>query len=203
MLTDRERSKLDAFRRAAKEVRDASIIARGESVEIRFQRGDAGSVDVYVKLLGNEAFRSLALAIRLVYQQGEPANFGAVANILARRASPSLSERSVIVRRAYNEILGVGAAQLAIDDGQTPSAVSAKEAFETWLYGIAFHQDIDRQPMVRRLATAGGRFHWSVQATSLQIAGRILDLDDVIADFLREERLPRLGIVSDAPPEQS
>jgi hypothetical protein len=68
----------------------------------------------------------------------------------------------------------------------------AKDVFESWLYGIAFHQDADRQADVNRLASTGAMFLWSVQASALQIAGRILDLDDVVADFLGQARLPRI-----------
>ncbi len=198
-MTEKEQSQLKSFRRAAYQIREASIVAHGERVQISFRRAGPGHVDVNVKLLGNEPFRSLALAIRLVYQQREPANFGSVANILARHAPTELRERAATIRAAYNEALRHEAGAVAIDDGKVPSILSTNEVFDAWLYGIAFHQDPQREPTVRRLATAGARFLWSVQATSLQLAGRILDLDDVIADVLNEERLPRLSPASEPP----
>ena len=148
---------------------------------------------VYVQLLANEAFRSLAIAIRLVYQKKEPANFYSVWNILARKAPSDVAERVSTLRRRYGEILSDSAGDVGIDDGQNPGALKASEVFEHWLYGMTFHQDEDRQAAVRRLASAGARFYWSVQASVLQMAGRVLDLDDVIAELLGETRLPRIG----------
>ena len=81
---------------------------------------------------------------------------------------------------------------MSVGDPPSISTFTAQEVFEHWLYGIAFHQDADRQASVALLASEGARFQWSVQSTGLHLAGRILDLDDVIADFLGQPRLPRI-----------
>jgi hypothetical protein len=192
-LTNEDRQQLDAFRRAASQVREASIVAEGQDITINFRAGDPGYMDVFVQLLHNEAFRSLALALRLVYQQGEPAHFYAVCNILYRELqSAAAKDRVAMLRTQYGAALRDSSSQVAAGDAPNISTFTAQEVFEHWLYGIAFHQDADRQASVALLESEGARFQWSVQATGLQLAGRILDLDDVIADFLGQPRLPRI-----------
>jgi hypothetical protein len=191
-LSDPERWKLESFRRAAKQVRDASIIAQGQSIKLHTAPGEAGYVDVFVELLASEQFRSLALAVRLVYQEKEPAHFFSVCKVIERYAPTNLSARVEVIRTQYKAALRASENDIRIGDGRDPDVLMAKDVFESWLYGIAFHQDADRQADVNRLASTGAMFLWSVQATALQIAGRILDLDDVVADFLGETRLPRI-----------
>lgn len=191
--TIKEQRQLESFRRAAVQIREASIIAEGQEIKLHVRPGNPGYVDVFVQLLGNEAFRSLALALRLVYQQSEPANFYSVCNILYRDAeSEALKERVATLRSQYNSALQDS--EGGVSAGEPPNIVtfSTQEVFEHWLYGIAFHQDEDRQESVSLLSAEGARFHWSVQATGLKLVGRILDLDDVVADFLGQARLPRI-----------
>jgi hypothetical protein len=191
-LSDPERWKLESFRRAAKEVRAASIIAQGQSIKLHTAPGEAGYVDVFVELLASEQFRSLALAVRLVYQEKEPAHFSSVCKVVERYAPKSLGARVEVIRTQYKAALRAAENDIRVGDGLDPDVVIAKEVFESWLYGMAFHQDANRQADVNRLASTGAMFLWSVQAIALQIAGRILDLDDIVADFLGEAKLPRI-----------
>jgi hypothetical protein len=192
-LTPEDRQRLDAFRRAASQVRNASIIAQRQDITIHSRPGDPGYVDVFVQLLHNEAFRSLALALRLVYQQGEPAHFYSVCNILYREVdSTPVKDRVATLRAQYGDALRDPAGQVLAGDPPNLSTFTTEEVFEHWLYGIAFHQDPDRQASVALLESEGAHFQWSVQATGLQLAGRTLDLDDVVADFLGQPRLPRI-----------
>jgi hypothetical protein len=191
-LSESERSKLESFRRAARQVREASIIAQGQSIKLHSAPQKGGNVDFFVELLASEPFRSLALAIRLVYQEKEPANFLSICKVVGRHATKVLGARVEIIRTEYKAALRASENDIRIGDGLDPDGLIAKDVFETWLYGIAFHQDADRQATVSRLMSTGAMFLWSVQATTLQIAGRILDLDDVVADLLSEPPLPRI-----------
>ena len=191
-LTTDDRQRLDAFRRAASQVRSASIIAEAQEIKVQFRPGDPGYMDVFVELLHNEAFRSLALALRLVYQQGEPAHFYSICNILSRGADSEVRQRAAILREQYGAALRDPAGGVLAGDPPNLKSFTAQEVFEHWLYGIAFHQDIDRQESVTLLESEGARFQWSVQATGLQLAGRIMDLDDIVADSLQQPRLPRI-----------
>lgn len=147
---------------------------------------------MFVGLLGSEPFRSLALAVRLVYMNNEPASFYRVCNILSREGDDEVRGAVADIRRRFQDALRGSENAFHPGDGQEPARFSAEEVFETWLYGIAFHQDPSRQPAVDRLVAWGPHFTWRVQAVALQLAGRTLDLDDVVAGFLGEDRLPRI-----------
>lgn len=191
-LSEVERQQLASFRLAAGQVREASIISQGQSIQIRAAPGEPGQVDIFVRLLEDEPFRSLALAIRLVYMKNEPAFFYYICNLVAREDANAIRGRVAEVRRRYDDALKASENALHLDDGLEPEAFSAEEIFEHWLYGIVFHQDEKRRHAVERLASTGAHFTWRVQAIALQLAGRILDLDDIVADFLGEEQLPRI-----------
>jgi hypothetical protein len=104
-LSESERWKLESFRRAAKQVREASIIARGQSINLHSAPGEADYVHFFVELLATEPFRSLALAIRLVYQEKEPANFLSICKVVGRHAPMDLSARVEVVRTQFKEAL--------------------------------------------------------------------------------------------------
>jgi hypothetical protein len=190
VLKAEDGTRLASFREVARQVRDASIIAGAEEIQVAARTGPPGYVDVYVRLLQDEPFRSLAVAIRLAYLQGEPAHFYAVCNVLHRISGPQLQARVRSVRAGYRDALsGSG---LSIGDGQEPDSYTAAEVLDTWLHGLVFHQDPVRQRDATRLLSAGPGFPWSVQRVALLLAGRILDLDDVIAERLSAPQLPRI-----------
>lgn len=150
-------------------------------------------MDIYLELLGHEAFRSLALALRLTYQQREPAQFFTICNIVARAGTEPMKPIVADIRARYSAALADPDNAVRVERNGEVKSFSTQQVFDTWMYGIAFHQDPERQADVQLLATEGPWFMHSVQATSLQLAGRILDLDDVLADWLAEPRLPRIG----------
>lgn len=190
--SEAESQRLGSFRRVAREVRDASIIADGQKITLHFAPAPPEHVAVYVSLLGREPFRSLALAVRLAYQQGEVANFYSICNILRRHGNADIAPRVDRLRAEFGDALSDSSNAVTVDSDGGPAVFSATDVFEHWLYGVAFHQDPHRQPAVTLLRTDETRFLWSVQATALQLAGKILDLDDVIAEFLGQTRLERI-----------
>lgn len=173
-LTDVERHQLDSFRKAARQVRNATIIAGGETIGLVVRPGEPGYVDVFIKLLADEPFRSLATAIRLSYMQGEPAHFYSICSLLYREGDASIRNRVLALRQQYGGALREPENQIAVDDGSYPAVFTAQEVFAHWLYGVVFHQDQWRQESVRRLAALGFPFSRSVQATALQLAGVLL-----------------------------
>jgi hypothetical protein len=68
-FTDLELQRLASFRRAASQVRDASIIDTGQTIEVRVRPGDPGYADLFVRFLNEEPFRSLAASFRLIYMK--------------------------------------------------------------------------------------------------------------------------------------
>ena len=85
------------------------------------------------------------------------------------------------------------------------TTVGPREVFEAWLYGLVFHQDPEQTKVAEELAKyqGGFAFPFAVNAVALQLAGVILDLDDVIARFLGEAPMPRISGESQSDAEPS
>jgi hypothetical protein len=132
-LSAEERWRLDSFRRAAAQVREASIIAEGRRIQLHAVPGDPGYVDILVELLGNEPFRSLALAIRLAYQQTEPAYYYSVCNLLYREGSGEIRQRVADLRAEYRSALSATENQVTADEEGEVVVFGAQEAFDHWL----------------------------------------------------------------------
>ena len=191
-MTSEEKEHLGLFRRAAAQVREASLIAEGRQILIQPRIHPNGSEHVELHLLEQEPFRSLALSIRLAYLNDEPAQFFHICNILYRDGSPEMKERVSDIRARFAAALKHPLGWITVPDGDSRRTYSPKDVIETWMYGVVFHQDPERQADLRALEQAEAHFRLAVQSTALLLAGRILDLDDQIADFLHEPRLPRI-----------
>lgn len=167
-LTADDRHRLASFRAAAQRVREASIIAQGQVVAIEGRFDSEGYIQAVISLLGNEAFRSLALAVRLVYQQGEPAHFFSVGNVLARDGDPELRNRIAKLREEYKAALRNPAGAIVVQTEKSRHIFTAQEILDHWLYGIAFHQDADPQESVRPPGCDGSSLssvspvHWTI-----------------------------------------
>jgi hypothetical protein len=57
----------------------------------------------------------------------------------------------------------------------------------------AFHLDPRGQELLAALNETPAEFAWSVQGTVMMLCGRVMDLDDLVADLLEEGRIPRIG----------
>jgi hypothetical protein len=125
--------------------------------------------------------------------QGEPAHFFSICNLVYRHVENSVKQRVAGLRAAYRNALSDPDNGIVIHDGVTPTTFSAEDVFKVWLYGITFHQEPELQESVQRLGKTGIEFSRSFQSTALQLAGRVLDLDDIVADFVGEPRVPRIG----------
>lgn len=183
-LTDNERRQLSSLHQASLEIRSASIIARREKIEIKLEADEGGGADVYVRLLGNEPFRSLALAVRLVYQEGESANFLSVCNILYKKGGEEIRSRSANLRKSYLGLLSDPSYGISISDGESPERYDGRAVLDHWLNGIAFHQDAHRERDVRRLKENGALFLWQVQEITRLLAELTLQLDSLAATLL-------------------
>ena len=192
---ENELQRLAAFRTVARQVRDSSIINEGRTVSLTiFRRRDGVPIeDDTSGLLPTEPLRSLVIAIRLAYQDGEPAHFFGICNLLGKGASPTQIERINALRAAWRKTKeGPGAFDYILEGEQFTDG----EIFHAWLYGIVAHQDADKKKTWEKLDQAGAFAALGVQGTALQLAGRILDLDDVVAEILGQEPVERI-----APPD--
>ena len=187
-----ELERLAAFRDVARQVRDASIIDQGRSISLTIFRRKYGEPidDDTSGMLPSEPLRSLAMAIRLAYQYKEPAHFFSICGILRKGASPAQTEHINELDAAWRRTKkGPHMFEYILNEKRFTDG----QIFHLWLYGVAFHQDPDKKRKYQMLDRAGAFAALGVQGTALQLAGRILDLDDVIAEILDEEAVERIS----------
>ena len=190
-FTDNELERLAAFRSVARQVRDASVIAEARSIRVTItgrKRGEPIDVDTS-GMLPTEALRSLAMAIRLAYMDKEPAHFFSICGFLRKGASQAQTERIDWLHAAWGSTKEGPQSFGYTLDGER---ITAGEVFHLWLNGIAFHQDPEKKRKYQILDRDAVFADLAVQATALQLAGRIMDLDDVIAEILDQEPIERI-----------
>ena len=194
-LQPNEISSLRAFRRAALQIRNASPIATGATIGIEAITNPGVGPSARFRLLEEEPFRSLAMSVRLVYMNEEPAQFGKVCNILHRTGDATIQRLVADARARFKAVVQGNYIQFGLHGPYEGQVVGPQEVLEAWLYGIAFHQDNDRQWLVDELNKyqGGAAFPFAVNMITLQLAGVTMDLDDVVADFLGEPRIARIG----------
>jgi len=189
-----EKRSLAAFRAVAREVRESSIVATGQTIK-HWLVPVEGDVKIGIDLLPAEPFKALCVEVRKVYMEKEPASFYKVHNIVARYDESEYRQRAATLRDDYQVILRGEGMECRIGDKVVPH----EEFFETWLNGYTFHQDAIADPTAKgpyegfRELGLGLAVDAVVQKVALQLAGCILDMDDVIADWLGQERLPRIA----------
>lgn len=184
---------LHAFRAAALQVRNASVIASGATVGMHAETTPEGA-QMRFQLLSEEPFRSLAISLRLVYMQGEPAHYNYVCNLLYRDGAGEIQRRVADCRARYKSILEGHYVRFNLHGEFEGQVAGPQDVFEAWLYGLVFHQDHKKREIADELGKymGGFAFPFALNLIALQLAGAILDLDDVIADHLVEERVPRI-----------
>ena len=194
-LQPEERRSLGAFRNAALQIRNASVIANGATIGFEARVVPAGEPQVHFQLLSEEPFRSLAMSVRLVYMQEEPAQFNKVCNILYRNGDATIQRFVADARARYKATLEGNYVTFGLHGAFEGQVAGPQEILEAWLYGVAFHQDAAKQAMAEELAKYqdGAAFPFSVNMITLRLAGVTIDLDDIIADFLGEPRMPRIA----------
>lgn len=191
-MTLEELSRLRAFRNAAAQVRSASIVDQAATVGFGAGTNPDGTWVQTIRILSEEPFRSLAMSIRLVYMQGEPAHFGPLCGLLLRNVGSPIGDEIHTIRGRYESTLDTPWVQFALHGAFEGRTVGPREIFDIWLYYGAFHQDLSKKEIYEELARFGPRFQWGVHAIALQLTGCVLDLDDIIADLLNEPRVPRI-----------
>lgn len=187
---------LAKFRSGAERVRNRSVIDRGESVQLRGSRDEKGHMQINTRLLDDEAFDSLLLAFRPLYADGEEHTFLSVCNRLRKRGSDVISGAASLLRQQYLETLNKQHPLMAAIIGNPASnPYSPRQIVDTWINHDRFHHDDRaRGEEYQVLSEAfGENFETAVQMIVLQIAGRIIDLDDLVADALGEDRVDRIG----------
>ena len=182
------------FRTAALQVRNASVIASGATIQMSGSVGPEG-IAIRYRLLAEEPFRSFAISVRLVYMEKEPGSFYRVCNIMHLDAPTETQNRIADCRARFTSILNGKYVQFKLHGPYEGQIVGPKEVFEAWLYGVVFHQDELQQALAEELGKYmdGYAFPYTVNLVGIQLAGVTLDLDDIVADHLGEPRVPRIA----------
>src|SRR5204863_4054897 len=123
------------------------------------------------------------------------ANFHWICNILFKKGDADVREIVKNCRLRYTNSLEGKSIQFNLHGDFEGTTLGPREVFEAWLYGLVFHQDPEQMKLAEELAKfqGGFAFPFAVHAVALQLAGVILDLDDVVAGFLGEAPMPRLS----------
>ena len=189
-LEQAEQRRIDASREVAREVRNNSVVISGLTIKSWLRQ----SGEVEIELLPAEPFMALCVSVRKVYMKNGPAHFYNVNNIVGRYDKGVYQKRAAAVRADYELVLRGNEVEFRVHGNR----VLHEDIFKAWLNGYAFHQDAFEAPPTESLdyaqlkAAAGPIVDSIVQKVALQLAGCILEMDDVIADWLGAERLPRI-----------
>ena len=186
-LTHAERANLRVFRQVAAEARVALEAARRQDGEVRIVNG-------YIEAEGaGDLVRNMCIPVRRAYLPSDPVSMGRILKLVRSAASPEILEGVSRFEQNYAPI------QQELDSASilNDRRVTHAKLFETWIDAVVFHDiPAKRQPFLA-LADELGR---AVESIGLhlahRIADRLLELDDLIADFLDEPR------ESEAEPEE-
>lgn len=196
-MEDHEKRSLAAFRKVAREVRGSSIVSNGLTIKHGLRQTE-NHVEVAIVLLPPEALKSLCVSVRKVYMKGEPGYFYRVNKIVGRYDRGAYLERATAVRNTYELVLRGDDLEFRLQG----SRVLHQELFEAWLNRYTFHDDAIERPADRAGAyeflqsMAAPVVDAVVHKVALQLAGCVLEMDDLLADWLGEERLPRIIITT-------
>ena len=198
-------ARLQSFREAARQVRVATIIDKGLGANVNVWEDASGQLHISSDLLDREAFVALSASLRLVYMEKEAAHLYGVCNVLWRHASEDVHEHIAAIRGFYSEVLRTAAGGFTLTTETGSRLVRSEELLEAWMYGEVFHQDPDKRQLLQ-LLRKHPLFQFNLQSTVMLLCGRVLDLDDIVADLLGEPRVPRItagtkGLEEDVPPQ--
>jgi hypothetical protein len=136
-------------------------------------------------LIPPDQFRSLALALRLVYQPTEDAHFEKIVAILEIVSEDWIPELCSTLRADWvRAVSGPGVLQV---DGVT---YNPGQMLSTWLYAVAFHQDEKKQSDADRLEKGDPFASWMTQMAVRSLCIHVRNLDSALAHVLDEPPLP-------------
>ena len=199
-LPAREAHALQAFRRVAASVRNSSVVDLAYKISVNRRLKPIEGWDESYDLLPEEQFRSLSIAVRQALLQKEPAHFYYICNTIEKYAPEPIRLRAREVRATFQQTMNAEDAIFHAVIFMAPVPFTPLEIVETWLYSGVIHNDADRAADYQALSAHGKRFTYAVQSSILLAAGRILDLDDILAEWLHEPPLPRLTAPATTPP---
>lgn len=180
---------LRAFQRAAAQIREASLLNSDQTLGFAATAQTGSEPQVAFQLFAQEPFRSLAMSVRLIYMQKEPAQFHRICNILYQHGNDSVRAQVAEARRIYDLALDGGHIIFNLHGEMEGQKAGPRDVFEAWLYGVAFHQDPARLALVDELSKYqhGQAFPYAVNLIALRLIEQIMALDAVVSSFLGEK----------------
>ena len=184
--TDRER--LSALLDAMRQIEEASIVAEGKNLSMRGAITPTGDLEQEYTVFDTEPFRSLAMSVRLIYMNDEPANFASICNILHKAGDQDLQDAVADLRKTYNTFLSGATIRFSLHGDFEGTTLGPRELFETWLYGGNFHQDPKKKAMYAELVKFGPRFTFGLHVVVTQIVQCFIHLRFIVSTALGEEQ---------------
>jgi hypothetical protein len=133
------------------------------------------------------------MAVRQVYLPKNLGSFPRVCQTLKRRVASPDQAAVQLIRERYDALLDKSGTLFQGPVNGKLRKFTARQVFDTWINSRGFHYDHRRQPDHDALNAVGLYFQYILQAIVLQLAGCIMDLDDLVADALSEPRMTRIG----------
>ena len=185
-LTHAERANLRVFRQVAAEARVALEAARQQDGEVRIVNG-------YIEAEGaGDLVRNMCIPVRRAYLASDPVSMGRIVKLVRSAASPEILQGVSQFEQNYAPIQQeLGSASILND-----RRVTHAELFEAWIDAVVFHDiPTKRQPFLALADELGKAVEGIALHLANRMADRLLELDDLVADFLGEPK-------SEADPEE-
>lgn len=165
---------LISFGRAADEVFRFWAPYRDHGFSVTMFRVDAPDS---AELIPETPFRSLALAVRLVFQPSEKGAFERVATLLRGRIAPAFAPDLAKIQAHWDRSLS-GRGSLVYRTSER--SFSPRDVLETWLYANAFHQDAKKQSDLAALRAFEPTASVTLQLVVCQLAIATINLDALV-----------------------
>lgn len=178
-LSDRERDGLRAFRRVAADTRVALATLAGREHKLRV-------IDGYIEEEGwRQSYRLLCVPVRRAFLAQDKASFLSASKVVSRADNEQLLARANVVTTGYRALL------LELDGSSSIGGERVNHGFlfRSWLDAAIFYDHPDKCRPYENLVEEYGKAIESIAVHLTEdMAARIVELDEVVADFLHEPR---------------
>jgi hypothetical protein len=177
-LTQAEQANLRIFRGVAAEARVAlRVFEADDSAGFRVVRGYIESDGAGVRV------RNMCIPVRRAYLKNDPVNMGRIIKMLRAAGPDPIQERLDRFEANYVPI------QQELDSASilNDRSVTHAEMFEAWIDAVVFHEiPAKRQPFLAMAEELGKAVEGIALHLAERMAVRLVELDDVVAEFLGE-----------------
>jgi len=178
-LTVTERSNLRIFRQVAAEVRRALAMTPGDATSMRIVNGYIENV------AGVNRIRALTIPVRRAYLKSDPVNCQRILSVVKRTSRAEIHDRAVALVAKFEPVRDELESVSILNDRRVAHA----EMFEAWIDAQVFFDQPDKLHKYQSMLLELGK---AVEGIGLhlceRIANHVLELDDLVADFLGEAR---------------